>query len=337
METYNQIILASRPTGLPALGNFRLESGSIPIPEDGQILLKTTYLSLDPYMRGRMNDAQSYAPPVSVGGVMEGEVIGVVVQSRHPAYRGGELVRAHIGWRTHATVAPQQVKPVETGANPPTTALGVLGMPGFTAYSGMKVIGQPKPGETVVVAAASGPVGSLVGQLAKLAGARAVGIAGGSVKCAYVRDQLHFDAVIDHKTPGLHRALAAACPDGIDVYFENVGGPIWDAVLPLLNRYARVPVCGLIAHYNGKASADEAPVSRTTMAILRRSLLIRGFINTEFVPEHYQSFLQELTPLVSLKTICYREDIAEGLAAAPEAFIAMLTGRNFGKALVHIS
>ena len=337
MEAYSQIILASRPKGLPEPSNFRLETGPIPSPGDGQILLKTSYLSLDPYMRGRMNDAPSYAPPVSIGGVMEGEVVAEVVRSRHPAYRGGELVQSRIGWQTHAAVAPAEVRRVDTGANPPTTALGVLGMPGFTAYSGMKVIGQPKPGETVVVAAASGPVGSLVGQLAKLAGARAVGIAGGPAKCAFVRDQLRFDAVIDHKAPGLPRALATACPDGIDVHFENVGGPIWDAVLPLLNRYARIPVCGLVAHYNGGAPEDEAPISRTMMTVLRRSLLIRGFINTEFVADHYEKFLKELTPLVASKKIRYREDITEGLAAAPEAFIGMLSGRNFGKTLVHIS
>src|SRR6516162_3100818 len=190
MEACSQIILASRPKGPPTSSDFRLETGSIPAPAEGQILLKTTYLSLDPYMRGRMNDAESYAPPVDVGGVMEGEVIAEVVQSRHPAYRVGELVQSKIGWRTHAAVAPEQVQRVDIGDNAPSTALGVLGMPDFTAYSGMKVIGQPKPGETVVVAAASGPVGSLVGQLAKLAGARAVGIAGGADKCAYIRDQL---------------------------------------------------------------------------------------------------------------------------------------------------
>src|SRR6201990_2925476 len=256
MEAYRQIILTSRPKGPPTLSDFRLETGPIPAPAEGQILLKTTYLSLDPYMRGRMNDAESYAPPVEVGGVMEGEVIAEVVQSRHPAYRGGELVQAKIGWRTHAAVAPEQAKRVETRNNPSSTALGVLGMPGFTAYSGMKVIGQPRPGETVVVAAASGPVGSLVGQLAKLAGARAVGIAGGPAKCAYVQDELRFDAAIDHRDTDFSAQLTAACQNGIDVYFENVGGAIWQAVLPLLNTFARVPVCGLIAHYNGLGPGD---------------------------------------------------------------------------------
>jgi hypothetical protein len=215
--------------------------------------------------------------------------------------------------------------------------LGVLGMPGFTAYAGMKVIGQPKPGETVVVAAASGPVGSLVGQLAKLAGARAVGIAGGPEKCAYVRDQLGFDAVIDHRSPGLAEKLAKSCPNGIDVYFENVGGPIWQAVLPLLNRFARVPMCGLIAHYNGVTGAEQNLLPATMLAVLRRSLLLRGYINTEFVDKHYDSFLHEIGPRVRSGDIRYREDIVDGLERAPEAFIGMLAGRNFGKALVRLS
>jgi NADPH-dependent curcumin reductase len=337
MDAYKQIVLAARPSGAPSPHDFRLEIGPGPAAAEGQLLLRTQYLSLDPYMRGRMSDAKSYAPPVGVGDVMEGEVIAEILQSRHPAYRRGELVQARVGWRTHAVVAPKQVTRVETGDNPPATALGVLGMPGFTAYSGMKVIGEPKPGETVVVAAASGPVGSLVGQLAQLAGARAVGIAGGPAKCAYIRDQLRFDAVIDHRTAGLSEALAAACPDGIDIYFENVGGPTWEAVLPLLNRHARVPVCGLIAHYNGVAAEDDGSVAQTMLAVLRRSLLIRGFINTEFVADHYERFLAEVSPLVRSGRIRYREHIVDGLEAAPETFIGMLAGRNFGKTLVRLS
>jgi hypothetical protein len=337
MDAYRQIVLASRPIGVPTQGDFRLETGKLPVPSDGQLLLRIQYLSLDPYMRGRMNDAKSYAAPVELGDVMEGEVIAEIRESRHPGYRQGELVQGRIGWRTHAVVAPVAVRRVETGGNAPTTALGVLGMPGFTAYAGMKVIGQPKIGETVVVAAASGPVGSLVGQLARIAGARAVGIAGGATKCAYVRNELRFDAAIDHRAEGFSKMLAAACPDGIDVYFENVGGPTWNAVLPLLNRYARVPVCGLVSHYNEAKPTGGSSAAETMLTVLRRSLLIRGFINTEFATDHYSSFLKELSPLVRSGDIRYREDISEGLEAAPGAFINMLAGRNFGKALVRVS
>jgi NADPH-dependent curcumin reductase CurA len=209
-------------------------------------------------------------------------------------------------------------------------------MPGFAAYAGMKLIGQPKEGETVVVAAASGPVGSLVGQLAQLAGARAVGIAGGAEKCAYVRDELGFDAVVDRRAGGLPQALARACPDGIDVYFESVGGPVWHAVLPLLNRYARVPVCGLIAFCNGVPRSNRDMLPATMMTIVRRSLLVQGYINTEFVADHYADFLREVGALVASGRVRYREDIVEGLEAAPEAFIGMLSGRNFGKLLVRV-
>jgi NADPH-dependent curcumin reductase CurA len=226
MDQYRQIVLASRPQGMPGLKNFRLETGTLPIPGEGQLLLRTQYLSLDPYMRGRMNARESYAAPVELGEVMDGEVIAEILESRHHDYRQGDLVQGRIGWRTHAAVTSEAVRRVETVGNAPTTALDVLGMPGFTAFSGMKVIGEPKPGETVVVAAATGPVGSLVGQLAKRAGARAVGIAGGTAKCSYIRDELRFDAAIDPPSDGFSHALAAACGDGIDVYFENVGGPI---------------------------------------------------------------------------------------------------------------
>lgn len=322
---------------MPTEDNFRVENAGMPIPTDGQVLVRTLYLSLDPYMRGRMNDAKSYAAPVNVGGVMEGEVVAVVMESRHADYRVGDVVQGRVGWRTHSAVAPTVLKRVDTRGNPVTTALGVLGMPGFTAYSGMRAIGQPKRGETVVVAAASGPVGSLVGQLAQLAGARAVGIAGGPTKCAYVRDELKFDGVVDHRSADMADHLAKLCPDGIDVYFENVGGPIWQAVLPLLNRYARVPACGVIAYYNGSGQVEDGLLSQTMIAIVRRSLQIRGFINTEFLDQYYGDFLNELAPKVAAGDIRYTEDIVEGLEQAPQAFIGMLSGRNFGKLLVKVS
>src|ERR1700694_1223102 len=237
MRAYCQIMLASRPKGTPTSSNFRLEEGPIPVAEKGQVLVRTLYLSLDPYMRGRMNVATPH--PIEIGATMDGEVVPEIVQSTHPIYRPGDLVLAMTGWRTHAAVEGKSLRGVDPAATPGGTARGGLGMPGFAAYAGMKLIGQPKEGETVVVAAASGPVGSLVGQLAQLTGARAVGIAGGAEKCAYVRDELGFDAVVDRRAGGLPQALARACPDGIDVYFESVGGPVWHAVLALPNRYAR--------------------------------------------------------------------------------------------------
>jgi NADPH-dependent curcumin reductase CurA len=330
IDRYQQIVLASRPTGVPIAENFRLETGPMPVPTDGEILVRAHYLSLDPYMRGRMSAAKSYARPVEIGEPMEGETVAEVVESRNPDYRPGDLVQARSGWRTHAAISADGLRRVDPALAPITTALGVLGMPGFTAYSGMKVIGQPKSGETVVVAAASGPVGSLVGQLAKLAGARAVGIAGGPEKCAYVRQELGFDAVVDHRSEGLAERLAEVCPNGIDVYFEKVGGPIWQAVLPLLNRFARVPMCGVIAHYNGAAGAEQDLLPATMLAIVRRSLVLRGYINVEFVEEHYDAFLREIGARVRSGDIRYREDIVDGLDKAPEAFIGMLAGRNFG-------
>jgi NADPH-dependent curcumin reductase len=337
MHTCRQIILAGRPKGPPTMANFRLEAGPLPVPSEGQLLLQTKYLSLEPYVRGRMNDAKSNATPIELGEVMEGEVIAEILASRHDGYREGELVQGRIGWRTHAAVPADKVRRIETGGNPLTTALGVLGMPGFTAYSGLKVIGKPKAGETVVVAAASGAVGSLVGQLARLAGARAVGIAEGEAKCAYVRKELRFDAAVDQREAKFPDLLAEVCPDGIDVYFEIVGGSIWNAVLPLLNRYARVPVCGLLAHYNDTEQTHKSPAAQTMLTILRRSLRIEGFVSNEFTAEHFDSFLREMTPLVGSGEIRYREDIAEGLEAAPRAFIDMLAGRKFGKTLVRIS
>src|SRR5262249_4976380 len=236
-----QIVLAARPQGRPKASDCRLEETPIPTPSEGQILLRVQYLSLDPYMRGRMDDRKSYATPVPLGGVMEGESVAEVIASKHPAYSEGDIVLARTGWCTHALSDRADLRKLDPAVAPVTTGLGVLGMPGFTAYSGLLVIGKPKPGETVVVAAASGPVGSLVGQLAKIAEARAVGIAGGPEKCAYVKNELRFDTAIDHRAADFSSQLAAACPNGIDVYFENVGGAGWQTVLPLLNNFPRIP------------------------------------------------------------------------------------------------
>jgi NADPH-dependent curcumin reductase len=332
-----QIVLAARPHGQPKLTDFRLEETTIPAPNSGQVLLGVQYLSLDPYMRGRMEDRKSYAKPLQLGDVMTGETVARVLASQHHDYAEGALVLAQTGWCTHALSDGSELSKIDPSVAPVSTRLGVLGMPGFTAYSGLRLIGKPKPGETVVVAAASGPVGSLVGQLAKFAGARAVGIAGGTEKCAFVKTQLRFDAAIDHRAPDFSAKLAAACPKGIDVYFENVGGAIWQAVLPLLNNFARVPVCGLIAQYNGAGPDDGTDRLPATMReILSKSLTLRGFLNYEFAEQHYAEFLREVGAGIAAGRIRYREDIVDGLENAPQAFIGMLDGRNFGKLIVRV-
>jgi NADPH-dependent curcumin reductase len=331
-----RIVLAGRPKEKVAASDFRLETMEIPAAGAGQLLLRTLYLSLDPYMRGRMNDRKSYAKPVAVGDVMEGESVAEVIVSHRPEYAPGDIVLARTGWQTHSVSDGKGLRKLDPAFAPVTTGLGVLGMPGLTAYGGMRVIGQPKRDETVVVAAATGPVGSLVGQLAKRADARAVAIAGGPEKCAFARSEFGFDAAIDHRQVDFAAQLADACPNGIDVYFENVGGHVWQAVLPLLNKFARVPVCGLIAQYNEAPPPGASdPLARTMREILSKSLTLRGFINNEFAGL-YPDFLEEVGAGVRSGAIRYREDIVEGLANAPEAFMGMLEGRNFGKLLVKV-
>ena len=333
-----QIVLASRPKGLPTRENFRVEEAPMPKLPQGGLLLRVLYLSLDPYMRGRMDDRKSYAKPVGLGEVMTGESVCEVIASDQTGYAVGDIVLAHTGWRTHAASAGAALRKLNPAVAPITTGLGVLGMPGFTAYAGLNLIGKPKPGETVVVAAASGPVGSLVGQLAKISGAKAVGIAGGPEKCRSVLEEFHFDAAVDHRAPDFAEKLAAACPNGIDVYFENVGGAVWQAVLPLLNTFARVPVCGLIAQYNATGPAPGPNLLPATMrAVLSKSLTLRGYINYEFAAEHYAAFLRTVGAAVADGRIRYREDITDGFENAPAAFIGMLEGRNFGKALVRVT
>jgi NADPH-dependent curcumin reductase len=333
-----RIVLAARPNGKPQPTDFRVEETSIPTPSSGQILLGVQYLSLDPYMRGRMDDRKSYAEPLQIGDVMTGEAVARVLISNRPDYSVGDIILAQTGWRTHVVSDVPGLRKLDSSAAPVTTALGVLGMPGFTAYSGLKLIGMPKPGETVVVAAASGPVGSLVGQLAKIVGARAVGIAGGQQKCEFVKSELRFDDAVDHRAADFPAQLAKACPNGIDVYFENIGGAVWQAVLPLLNNFARVPVCGLIAQYNGVGSADGIDRLAATMRqILSKRLTLRGFIYSDFLQAHHSQFLREVGALIADGRIRYREDIVDGLESAPEAFIGMLDGKNFGKAIVRVS
>jgi NADPH-dependent curcumin reductase CurA len=333
--TARQIVLAARPDGKVKPSDFRLETVTIPTPEPGTMLLKVRFLSLDPYMRRRMDDVRSYAPPTPIGGVMTAEAVAEVVTSDLPGYAPGDFVLAPTGWRTHFVSDGTGVRKLDPAVAPVTTVLGVLGMPGFTAYAGLFTIGKPKAGETLVVAAASGPVGSLVGQLAKITGLRAVGIAGGAEKCAYVTEVLGFDAAVDHRDPEMPAKLAAACPDGVDIYFENVGGAVWQAVLPLLNTYARVPVCGLIANYDRAAGNGGDHLPETMRAVLTRSLTLRGFLNYEFA-DQYPEFLAEVGGWIRDGRVKYREDIVDGLENAPEAFIGMLTGRNFGKLIVRV-
>ncbi len=332
-----RIVLAARPQGEPQETDFRSETFDLAAPGPGQVVLESLYLSLDPYMRGRMSDAKSYAPSIPVGQTIVGEVVARVLASAASGYVAGDLVLAHAGWTTHAVMDAKNLVKIDAATAPIETRLGVLGMPGFTAFAGLREIGRPRAGETVVVAAASGPVGSLVGQLARRDGARVVGIAGGPAKCAYVKDELGFDAVIDHRRDDMPQALAAACPDGIDVYFENVGGPVWEAVFPLLNTFARIPVCGLIADYNG---TSPGPVDLTVpvlmRAVLSKRLTVRGFINYDF-EFHREDFLREVGAGLRDGSIRHSEDISDGLDSAPQAFIGLLKGRNFGKVLVRLA
>jgi NADPH-dependent curcumin reductase CurA len=339
-----RIVLAARPTAAATLECFRLERAPIPAVAGGQILLKTLWLSLDPYMRGRMSDAPSYAAPVALGAVMTAGVVARVEQSQHPGFAVGDLVVATSGWQEYAVsdgTGVMRLPPTEH----PSYALGVLGMPGFTAYMGLLDIGRPAPGETVAVAAATGAVGSVVGQIAKLKGCRVVGIAGGSEKCAFAVQELGFDACIDHRSPEFPNALRNACPQGIDVYFENVGGKVFEAVLPLLNTHARVPVCGLISQYQAGGKADQSdakPASSVLCSTLMRSILIkrltmRGFIIFDDYGDRFTEFLTQMTVWLREGRIKYREDVVPGLESAPRAFLGLLEGRNFGKLIVKVA
>ena len=331
-----RIVLASRPHGEPTPAHFRMEEARVPTPREGEILLRTRWLSLDPYMRGRMSAAKSYAQPVAIGEPMVGGTVSEVVQSNNPDYAVGELVSAYGGWQDYAISDGRGLHRLPPGL-PPTTALGILGMPGMTAYTGLLTIGRPKAGETVVVAAAAGPVGSLVGQIARLKGARAVGIAGGPDKCRYLTETLGFDAALDHRADDFADALAAACPKGIDVYFENVGGAVFEAVLPLLNDFARLPVCGLVSGYNATelpAGPDRLPTLMRT--ILTKRLHLQGFIVWDFADQQ-EAFVRDVGGWLAEGKVRHREDVVEGLERAPEAFIGLLRGRNFGKLVVHVA
>jgi len=330
-DTNRQIRLKKRPVGMPTLADFEAVASPRPTARDGEVLRRTIYLSLDPYMRGRMSDEPSYAKPVNVGGVMVGHTVSQVVDSRHADFRAGDVVTGYDGWQEYAVSDGKDLRKLDSSL-PISTAIGVLGMPGMTAYVGLLDIGQPKAGETVVVSAASGAVGSIVGQLAKIKGCRAVGVAGSAEKCRYVVDDLGFDACVNYKTDDLVNELREACPNGIDVYFENVGGAVFAAVLRLLNNFARIPLCGMVAEYN----ATQNPGGPNLRPVLVHRAMIRGFIVRDHA-DRFPAFFHEMAPLVREGRIKYREDIVDGLEAAPSTFIGLFEGRNFGKALVRVS
>ena len=331
------ILLKSRPVGAPTLENFRLEERNIPVPENGQVLLRTHYLSLDPYMRGRMSDGPSYAASTAIGDVMVGSTASRVETSLHPDYKVGDMVLSFSGWQDYTISDGKGLTKLNADKHHPTLALGVLGMPGFTAYMGLLDIGQPKSGETVVVAAASGAVGAVVGQIAKIKGCRSIGIAGGPEKCGYVVDELGFDTCIDHHATDFSKQLATACPKGIDVYFESVGGAVFDAVLPLLNTKARIPVCGMIANYNN-TELPQGPdrLGLLTRIILTKRLKMQGFIIFDDYAPRFSEFFGQMSSWLWEGRIKYREDIVDGLENAPEAFIGLLKGKNFGKLIIRV-
>jgi NADPH-dependent curcumin reductase CurA len=327
-----QIRLHSRPEGMPAVDNFETVEVALPPVSNGQVLRRTIYLSLDPYMRGRMSDAKSYAASVGLGDVMCGHTVSQIVESGNPRFQPGAIVAGYDGWQEYAVSDGGDIRAIDPNVVPIRTALSVLGMPGLTAYVGLLDIGQPKPGETVVVSAASGAVGSVVGQLAKIKGCRAVGVAGSPDKCRYVVDELGFDACINYKTNDLVPALTAACPNGVDIDFENVGGEVLAAVMRVLNRGARIPLCGTIAEYN----ATSNPGGPSLRPLLVNRAMIRGFIVSDHF-DRFPAFLKECTPLVASGRLKHREDVVEGLELAPSALIGLFQGRNFGKLIVQVS
>ena len=336
-ETNTRILLNSRPKGMFTDDNFKIDKSPVPQPGDGEMLLKTLWLSLDPYMRGRMNDAESYAKPTQIDEVMTAGVVSEVIESNIPEFSAGELVTGMYGWQEYAIAKADDYRlfKVDPDNAPVSTAIGVTGMPGQTAYFGLLKVGEPKEGETVVVSAASGAVGSAVGQIAKIVGCRVVGVAGGEKKCSYVVDELGFDACIDYKAGNLDEDMKSACPDGIDVYFENVGGAVLKAVAPLLNPGARVPICGFISAYNAESMEDvESPFD--VLGTLPNPPVHRFFVVTEWIEEFPASAVQ-LGDWIKQGKLKYRETVVVGIENAPSAFRMLFTGENFGKLLIKVS
>jgi NADPH-dependent curcumin reductase CurA len=326
-----RVVLASRPAGNVAPENFRVEDAELPALSEGEVLVRNEWLSLDPYMRGRMSDAKSYVKPVQVGEVMVGQTVGEVVESRHPGFHQGDKVLTSLGWQAFGVAKGKELRLIDASRVPASYYLGILGMPGLTAWFGLNEIGKPKAGETLVVSAASGAVGSVVGQLGKLRNMRVVGIAGGREKCDYVVRELGFDACVDYRAGNLAENLRAACPDGIDVDFENVGGEILDTILRQMNAFGRVVVCGLISEYN----AAQPYAYKSMRAILVNRIRMQGMIVFDW-KERYEEALADLGSRVTAGKLKYRESIVEGLENAPRGLIDLLAGRNFGKQLVKL-
>lgn len=331
-------VLAQRPQGMPSDQDFRLEKAAQPEPEQGQVLLRTLYLSLDPYVRGRLDDVPSYSPPLAIGDVICGGTVCRVEQSLHPDYQAGDLVLAYTGWQDYALSDGEGLQKLDANMAHPSYALGLLGMPGFTGYMGLTDIGNPQVGETVVVAAATGAVGSVVGQVAKLRGCRTVGIAGGVEKCRYAVEKLGFDVCIDHRAADFAHQLKQACDKGIDVYYENVGGAVFDAVLPLINTKARIPVCGMISQYNGHHSdhqQDRLPLLMST--ILKKRMRVEGFIISQDYGDRYPEFYAQMSTWLAQGKIVFKEDIVDGLENSITAFQGLLSGKNFGKLIIKVA
>jgi hypothetical protein len=333
-----RIVLASRPVGAPIQSDFRLETTDKPVPAKGEMLLRTIYLSLDPYMRGRMSDAKSYADPVAIDQVMVGGTVCQIEESNNSGFEVGEWVVAYTGWQKYALSDGKGLLKLGKDPATPSYALGIMGMPGFTAYMGLLDIGQPKPGETIVVAAATGPVGATVGQIGKLKGCRVVGIAGGEEKCRYAKQQLGFDECIDHKAADFVEQLTKACVDGIDVYYENVGGKVFDAVLPLLNTSARIPLCGLVSQYNA-TSLPKGPdrLSMLMGSILFKRIKMQGFIIFDDYAHRYDEFAVDMTTWLNEGKVKYKEQVVDGLENTVEAFAGLLEGKNFGKLVIKVN
>ena len=343
-DQMQEIVLAGRPTGAPQPEHFRLETGAVPTPGAGEILVRVHYMSLDPYMRGRMDDAKSYAAPVPIGGRMEAGAVGEVLASNADGFAAGDFAFGMFGWGTHAVADAKMCRKVDPNQVPLTNTLGVLGMPGFTGWYGLMELGRPKAGETLVVAAATGPVGSMVGQLAKSLGLRTVGIAGGADKCKLATETFGFDACLDHRAyedaSALRAALKEECPKGIDIYFENVGGKVLEAVLPMMNPFGRIPICGMISWYNSGglgAGATEEGLTGPKMwrTILVNFLSVNGFIIANHW-DQFPKFLADVAPKVVSGEIAVVEDIADGIENAPAAFMGLLEGKNVGKQIVKL-